>query len=50
MDYVCNSCRVRQPGTPGAVCSDCGKPLVVDELSKNDAVRLKTLILGKRNV
>lgn len=49
MDYVCKTCRVRQPGVPGVKCSDCGKPMVPDELSKNDTVRLNTLIIGKRS-
>lgn len=50
MDYVCKACNTRQPGVPGVKCSDCGKPMVADELSKNDAARLGSLILGKRNV
>lgn len=50
MDYICKTCKVRQSGTPGVKCSDCGKPMVVDDLSKNDAARLSSLILGKRNV
>lgn len=48
MDYICKTCSVRQKGTPGMICSDCGKPMVPDSLSENNGSRMKELILGKK--